>query len=314
MGDGEGPLSYLLNYCLETKSITKTTRGDVKQRIAVTGNDTLFTHLAQIMNDATVSDSNIHYINSYQGTKPNLLFLGGLVGYVGYEMKSESLAGSHKPEFITKSAGSTPDSSFLFADRLIVLDHEAGRMYVVAVYDDIVYDEQQEWMNLTCKNMPNFKSDPKAVNLTGHIKPGVLKMQLAHSRDAYISNISHALNKINQGETYEVCLTTQLSAPLVLDETSPSPYTCYQHLRKNNPAPYGAFLSFEGIHILSSSPESFLRLEEDGWITMKPIKGTLSRATPLNFAGTQCEMEEENKRRVHQLATCEKDAAENLMV
>jgi para-aminobenzoate synthetase len=89
----------------------------------------------------------------------------------------------------------------------------------------------------------------------------------------------------------------------------------YKHLRKRNPAPYAAYLSFDNNLVLtSSSPERFLRIVENGLITMKPIKGTLQRATAANFHGSQEDIDEENQRRMKELAIGEKNRSENLMI
>jgi para-aminobenzoate synthetase len=185
-------------------------------------------------------------------------------------------------------------------------------LYLVVVYNDSNLPEQKDWINQTCINInkigSSFKKEPQP------IIPQYSIMKHSHDRETYIRNINQSLGKIKEGETYEVCLTTQLSATLKLNECLPSPYTMYQHLRNNNPAPYGAFLSFKDTVVASSSPERFMHIDKDGWITMKPIKGTLSRATAANYKGTQTEMEEENIIRVKKLANSEKDSAENLMV
>ena len=47
---------------------------------------------------------------------------------------------------------------------------------------------------------------------------------------------------------------------------------------------------------------------------MKPIKGTLKRASPSNFKGTEQEIEVENEKRRIELSTSEKNRSENLMI
>ncbi len=55
-------------------------------------------------------------------------FWGGLVGYLGYELKAEcGCALAH--------AASTPDAVLYVADRLVAVDHHEGQLYLLAMYD-----------------------------------------------------------------------------------------------------------------------------------------------------------------------------------
>lgn len=49
-------------------------------------------------------------------------FWGGLVGYLGYELKAE--CGGRAAH-----ASPTPDAAFLLADRLLALDHRTGECW-----------------------------------------------------------------------------------------------------------------------------------------------------------------------------------------
>jgi para-aminobenzoate synthetase component 1 len=74
-------------------------------------------------------------------------------------------------------------------------------------------------------------------------------------------------------------------------------------LRAANPAPYSALISGPGFAVLSSSPESFLRIQ-DGRIETRPIKGTCRRgADPA-----------EDRRLAFALGASPKDQAELAMI
>ena len=121
-----------------------------------------------------------------------------------------------------------------------------------------------------------------------------------------MSNILECLRLIKDGETYEVCLTTQ-----IFSDAQVNPYDFYTSLRRRNPAPYGAFLRFGatdsrgvGTVFASSSPERFLKVDRSRVAESKPIKGTLPRGkTP-----------EEDEALKIKLQTSLKDFSENLMV
>jgi para-aminobenzoate synthetase len=77
--------------------------------------------------------------------------------------------------------------------------------------------------------------------------------------EAYLDNIAACRREIIEGETYEVCLPTELRSDGGLD-----PLPAYRALRARNPAPFAALLRLGEQSVLSSSPERFLRVDRDG--------------------------------------------------
>jgi para-aminobenzoate synthetase len=265
-----------------------------------------------------VGSDSIEFVGTDETVK--LPFLGGLVGYVGYEMKAETLKLSKtQHEFQTKYADDIPDTSFLFADRLICYDHQFSKLYLVTLVNDpnnnaIDKKNQKLWTNTMKHDIQSLSMQVKPFGAFDEIPvKKIPQVKLVHEKKDYIDMIEQSLQKIKEGETYEVCLTTQLKA--VLQKPHPSPFEMYKHLRKRNPAPYAAYFSFgKDLVVTSSSPERYLRIDDKNKISMKPIKGTLKTANSSNFNGTLQEIKEENERRRVKLATSEKDQSENLMV
>ena len=118
-------------------------------------------------------------------------------------------------------------------------------------------------------------------------------------RERYLDDIAACQREIAAGESYEICLTNELRSSARVD-----PLPLYRELRRRNPAPCAAYLRFGDMSILSSSPERFLRIDRDGWIEAKPIKGTAPRGATAA----------EDRRIREALATDEKTRAENLMI
>jgi para-aminobenzoate synthetase len=94
---------------------------------------------------------------------------------------------------------------------------------------------------------------------------------------AYMDGIGKCRKAIFDGNSYELTLTTQFVAKAKGEPNEA--LKMYASLRKRNPAPYSSFMHFPvvGTTILSSSPERFIRIDADGKVEMKPIKGTRAR-------------------------------------
>jgi para-aminobenzoate synthetase len=107
------------------------------------------------------------------------------------------------------------------------------------------------------------------------------------------------LDEITQGETYEVCMTNMVEV-----HQSVNAMQTYVNLRLISPVPYGAFMQFPDLAILSASPERFMTISKDGDVESRPIKGTRPR-------GETPELDEDLRQ---DLATNEKDLSENLMI
>jgi para-aminobenzoate synthetase component I len=71
-----------------------------------------------------------------------------------------------------------------------------------------------------------------------------------------------------------------------------------------SPAPHQAMLRLGGVSMVSASPETFLRLDRDGTLTTRPIKGTRPRGVDA----------QDDRRLITELLESEKEQAENLMI
>jgi para-aminobenzoate synthetase component 1 len=92
------------------------------------------------------------------------------------------------------------------------------------------------------------------------------------TRDAYLSACRRVLDYISAGDVFQVNLSQRFTLPL-----RESPWTIYGRLREKTPAAYGGCLEFDGRALICNSPELFLRVEGDGRVTTRPIKGTRPR-------------------------------------
>ncbi|MEU3878184.1 aminodeoxychorismate synthase component I, partial [Streptomyces sp. NPDC029704] len=218
-------------------------------------------------------------------------FALGWVGYLGYELKAEC-----DGDAAHRSA--EPDALMVFADRALVLDHRTGTTHLLALAEDGAEEPARAWLRSAAEELTAIAGrQPEEEDVP--VASGTTEIELRHDRDTYLKLIDACQEEIRAGETYEVCLTNMIEA-----ETGLDPWQAYRFLRRTSPAPFAAYLSFGGLSVLSTSPERFLRIDRDGVMESKPIKGTRPRgASP-----------EEDARLAADLAACEKDRAENLMI
>ena len=62
-----------------------------------------------------------------------------------------------------------------------------------------------------------------------------LRFAARESREAYLANIAACKDAIFEGESYEICLTTELHSDGAIE-----PLAAYRALRARNPAPHAA--------------------------------------------------------------------------
>jgi para-aminobenzoate synthetase len=202
-------------------------------------------------------------------------FQGGYIGYLGYER----------------------NAAFGFVSRFVALDHQERKTFLVELTPQEAALDPSWLDGMETKVIQAEKAGPLP-------EPEPLELpapafNLRTSKADYLVAIQKCLDAIRLGESYEICLTTQ-----ILAQAPVAPLLVYRFLRRLNPAPYGAFLKLPGVHILSSSPERFLKVNAERMMEAKPIKGTLPR-------GKTTQQDEELKLA---LSSDEKFRSENLMI
>jgi para-aminobenzoate synthetase component 1 len=121
------------------------------------------------------------------------------------------------------------------------------------------------------------------------------------SQKDFIQQVQRAKQYIAAGDIYQV----NLSYPwLATPVQAPDLLSLYSALRRHSPAPYAAYLHLPSCHILSSSPELFLKMDGQHILT-RPIKGTRPRF-PADPAADQAALQD--------LQSSAKERAELLMI
>ena len=290
-GDDSGPLAEFVRYDVESGKCEIERAGRPTRKVAAS----VFDYLGRQLTSRRVDGAGLPFD-----------FTGGYVGYFGYEMKAD--CGSPN-----RHTSDVPDACWLFADRLIAVDHLKRFTYAVCLAEDTpqAAREAEDWLESTLAQLtfvatePDPTATPALPTDPGPTDPGLdpdlgaAEPWLVRDRATYLADIESCGRELRAGTSYEVCLTNAARLP-----APPDAYEFYRVLRRVNPAPYAAFLRFGDVDVAGSSPERFLRITRDGTAEARPIKGTAPRG-----AGP-----EEDARLRDALAVDAKTRAENLMI
>ncbi len=275
VGAPDGPLGEVVRYDVETRTLA-VERASGRELRTVSVLDYCRDRLARLRADV-----------------PELPFdfTCGFAGYLGYELKAECGA---QPVH----ASPLPDAALVLCDRLIAFDHAERHVYLLALADPSGTEAARVWLATTAERLRELASDPPPLP-PPPAPPGSLRFEPHDSPAQYLANIAACRREIVEGETYEVCLTTELRSGGSVD-----PLSAYRALRARNPAPFAALLRLGEHSVLSSSPERFLRVDRNGVVESRPMKGTAARvAEPFEDACRAAELRRDKKTR-----------AENLMI
>ncbi|GFN32194.1 aminodeoxychorismate synthase component I [Paenibacillus xylaniclasticus] len=270
MGDTTGPLSFTVYYDADKRCVTEE-KGSQRKKLNMDIFQYLDEKLAQF---------------AWQSPELPFDFNTGFVGYFGYETRGR-LTEHPAP------ANGEPDAMFMFADRLIVFDSLEQQMYLLCLTE--YAEEAQGWFEEIERRLAHL--DDFVIPQAYIEEP--ITFNLHQSYEKYKERIQEVKRCLIDGESYEINLTNSISTELEVN-----PLSLYLNLRIINPAPYSAFIRANDLHILCSSPERFVKIDTEGNIEAKPIKGTIARgSTPL-----------EDEQMKERLRTSGKDFSENLMV
>jgi len=221
--------------------------------------------------------------------------IGGFVGYLGYELKADcGSPNAHRSDM--------PDAVMMLANRLVAVDHVRRRTHLVALcHGDEA--EAESWLEEAEAAVREVVAEPPEPATPRALAAGPqaehVSFECGRGRERYLADIERSQAELAAGESYEVCLTDQISTA-----AEPDPFDLYRLLRRRNPAPFAAYLKLGEVAVVSSSPERFLSVDRERRVEARPIKGTSPRSEDL--------AEDEALRA--ELTEDEKTYAEHLMI
>jgi anthranilate synthase component 1 len=200
-------------------------------------------------------------------------FTGGAVGFWGYDVVRtiESLPDAPPDD------RDLPDAIVMVADTLLVLDNLFNRATVIASVEVPPAAEEDELHRLYDRAEARIERWLERLASSGTIRPleivGDPPLPQAGSpyRDErFQQHVRRIKEYIAAGDTFQTVLSRRI------DVAAPDPFLSYRYLRALNPAPYLYYLHCDDIHVIGSSPEILVRVE-DGEVTVRPIAGTRPR-------------------------------------
>ena len=217
-------------------------------------------------------------------------FTGGLVGYYGY-----SMIGYAEP-LLKLQGGDMNDFDLLLTDKVIAYDHLKQKITIIvnmktsdltAQYEKALNDIQRI-LDLITDTAPLPESDcPRGTVFTCNV-----------TKERYCEMVEQAKRYIYNGDIFQAVISRRFEA-----KYDGSLLNAYRVLRTTNPSPYMVYLSINGSEIISTSPETLVRLQ-NGRLTTFPIAGSRPRGkTP-----------QEDKKLEEELLHDEKELSEHNML
>ncbi|VAX09255.1 Anthranilate synthase, aminase component [hydrothermal vent metagenome] len=196
-------------------------------------------------------------------------FTGGLVGYFGYDTVryiEPRLGECPNPDQLQ-----TPDILLMVSDEVVVFDNLSGKMHIIIYADpeqDAAYNNATTRLNQLARQLHDsiphrVCAKPRAVDEKDFIS--------GFTKEGFEAAVAKAKEYIVEGDIMQVVLSQRLSIPF-----QAAPLDLYRALRSLNPSPYMYYLDLDDFHIVGSSPEILVRVEDDT-VTVRPIAGTRPR-------------------------------------
>lgn len=246
-----------------------------KTIVKITGNQISLEQSGEILETA-LQDNPLAWIEQFKKRYrvPDIAdlprFNGGLVGYFGYETIryiEPRLHGTEKRDPL-----GCPDILLMVSEEILVFDNLSGKMLLLTHANP----EEEDAYNLAVARLNDLTVKLRELKAKPEKHPTARKVNEADfvsgfTQQGFEDAVLKAKEYIVAGDIMQVVLSQRMSVSY-----SASPLNLYRALRCLNPSPYMFYLNLNDFHIVGSSPEILVRLE-DNIVTVRPIAGTRPR-------------------------------------
>jgi len=237
---------------------------------------------------------------SYQAPELDYLprFVGGLVGYFGYDTIryiEPRLGKCPNPDPL-----GVPDILFMVSNEVVVFDNISSKLIIV-IHADINEPNALAKANQRIDQLCEKLHEP----LLHKTQPSGSQAEITEddfvsgfTQQQYEASVEKARQYIIDGDAMQIVLSQRLTIPF-----ESSPIDLYRALRSLNPSPYMYYMNLDDFYIVGSSPEILVHLEDD-MVTVRPLAGTRPRG----------KNDEHDKQLEKELLADPKEKAEHLML
>ena len=265
-------------------------------RLTVHGHQLTRFHNGQVVENRESADP-LADIAAYQASfkvpnQPGLpRFCGGLVGVFGYDTVRyieprlvKTAANASHPDPI-----GTPDILLMLVETLAIVDNLSGKLTLVHYADPAqanAFASARELLESLQQRLHSPAVAPEVAPAAPPQEPVSL-----FGEAAFKAAVIKAKEYITEGDIMQVVLSQRMQKPF-----HAHPLSLYRSLRSLNPSPYMFYVDAGDFHVVGSSPEILVRLENEPEgkpqkITLRPIAGTRPRgATPEADAALAAEL------------------------
>lgn len=200
-------------------------------------------------------------------------FTGGLVGYFGFDtiryIEPRLAHGAeNKPDPI-----GNPDILLMVSEEVVVFDNLSGKLSCIVHVDPNQPGEltrAQARLDVLAAQLREARVSYQRSKATSR-SISESDFESSFTREGYEDAVRRIREYIVEGDVMQVVPSQRMSIPF-----RARPIDLYRALRQLNPSPYMYFLNLKDFHIVGSSPEILVRLE-DRLVTVRPIAGTRPR-------------------------------------
>ncbi|MCS6962744.1 anthranilate synthase component I family protein [Thermoflexus sp.] len=197
-------------------------------------------------------------------------FIGGLAGYLGYEMAAFFDRVPRAPD-----AGlAFPDAILMQVETLLVFDHVTQTLSLFGLAGP---GKEQETEDRLVELQRRLEDAPSPDGVRPR-RSDEAAWRAHTDAERFGAMVRAAKEFIAAGEAFQIVLARRWSRPIAV-----SPFAVYRTLRRLNPSPYLFFLHLPGLGrngedlaLIGASPEMLVRVE-GGEATIRPIAGTRPR-------------------------------------